>query len=129
MYESSALCGKRLLIVDDEAGIRALLIHALKRQGCIVSEASCGHEALEIVKHSEFDGIISDIRMANGTGIDLLEKVRARYPHLPIVMLMTGYAEVTESETLKKGAVALVQKPFDTKGMISQLSAVFASKP
>ena len=84
----------RILIAEDEAGIRLLVARALTLEGHDVVTVEDGEEALEVIAgdHDGFDAVLSDIRMPALTGIELAHAVKAVFPDLPI-MLMTGYAE------------------------------------
>ena len=66
----------KVTIVDDEEGIRELLISELDFHGAICTEASSGQEAVAIYKAQTFDAVISDIRMSNGDGLYFLEEIR-----------------------------------------------------
>lgn len=107
------LSGKRVLIVDDEEELRASLALIFRRRGCIVFEAATGQSAIEVAKGNQLDLVVSDVRMPNGTGIELLEAIRKTNPILPLILLITGYADLTEEEAFRKGANALLAKPLD----------------
>jgi CheY-like chemotaxis protein len=103
---------KNFLVVDDEEDIREILCDFLKRFDATVMEATNGVEAYEIAKSSSMDIIFSDIRMPGGSGIELLERVRAVNATRPLVVLMTGHSEYSQAEMLKRGANAVISKPF-----------------
>lgn len=113
------LSGKTILVVDDEDDLRRVIAFDFKRQGCKVLEANCGNVAIEILKKSHVDAVISDVRMPNGTGVDLLEHVRAVNSKVPVVLLITGYADITKEEAERRGAQELLDKPIDRKKMIA----------
>lgn len=101
-----------LLIVDDEEKIRETLKTHFELDDYPVQTAGCGNEALEIVLNSKVDFIISDVRMPNGDGVYLLEKVRELRPDIPVIVMVTGFAEITRDEAVEKGALDLIQKPY-----------------
>ncbi len=102
-----------LLIVDDEQSMRQLLSLVFGREGYEVRTASNGREALDLVRREPVHVIISDVKMPDMSGIDLLREVRAVAPDTAIVM-MTAFATVdTAREAFKLGADDFVQKPFD----------------
>jgi two-component system NtrC family response regulator len=104
-----------VLVVDDEKNYLVVLEDLLEDEGYKVLTASSGAEALEIIKAKPVDTVLSDIKMPGMTGIDLLEKIQAEDPDLPVI-LMTAYAEVDQAvEAMKKGALDHLQKPFDNK--------------
>ena len=102
-----------LLIVDDELGMRQFLTHLFQREGHVVRVAENGRDALEQLRQQAPDLIISDIRMPDMSGVDLLREARALLPQVEVVM-MTAFANVdTAREAFLLGAYDFVQKPFD----------------
>src|SRR5262245_33247658 len=102
-----------LLIVDDELGMRQFLTHLFQREGHVVSVAENGRAALEQLRQQPPDLIISDIRMPDMNGVDLLRAARELHPEVEIIM-MTAFANVdTAREAFLLGAYDFVQKPFD----------------
>lgn len=103
----------RLLIVDDESGLRQLLSIVFERDKHRVRMAENGKRALEMLKQEPVDLLISDIRMPDMGGIALLRAVRQILPDLAVVM-MTAYATVEDArEAFKLGADDFITKPFD----------------
>src|ERR1051325_2889686 len=102
-----------LLIVDDELGMRQFLTHLFQRDGHTVRAAENGRQALELLRVAPADLIISDVRMPDMNGIELLRAARELFPDIEVV-LMTAFANVdTAREAFLLGAYDLVQKPFD----------------
>jgi two-component system response regulator PilR (NtrC family) len=102
-----------LLIVDDELGMRQFLTHLLQREGHTVRVAENGEQALTLLQQQPADLMLSDVRMPDMTGIELLRAARASYPQLEVIM-MTAFANVdTAREAFLLGAYDFVQKPFD----------------
>ncbi len=102
----------KILIVDDEATVRAPLVRFLKLDGHQVEEAADGADALASLRAVEFDLVVSDIRMPIMDGIALALAIAAEKPTLPIV-LMTGYAEQRERAGELSGLVQdVLSKPF-----------------
>ena len=102
----------RVLVVDDEEIARKNLDYILRKEGYTVVMAANGAEALEKMETSNFDVIVTDIRMENISGIDVLEKTKSKYPETEVVMV-TAYASTDSAmETLKKGAFHYIAKPF-----------------
>src|SRR5919112_851762 len=102
-----------LLIVDDEPGMRQLLSHVFGRAGHSVRAAENGAKALELLKQEPADLIVSDVKMPDMNGIELLRRVREFSPDVSVVM-MTAFATVeTAREAFKLGADDFIQKPFD----------------
>ncbi len=106
------LQGKRLLVVDDENDLRDIVSAVFRRAGCEILEAENGRRALEIVAREAIDVVITDIRMSGGDGVELLTEIRRRNASSPAVVLITGFSDLTEEEALRKGANAILAKPF-----------------
>ncbi|MAS33000.1 MAG: hypothetical protein CL610_03260 [Anaerolineaceae bacterium] len=100
-----------VLVVDDEGAIRYSVSKTLQRVGYHVGEAASGEEALDLMKKSHFDVILTDIRMPGLSGVDLLKRIKDQAPDA-IVILMTGYASLgTAVEALRLGAHDYLIKP------------------
>ncbi len=102
-----------LLIVDDEQGMRQLLSLVFSRANHQVRVAENGTQALAALKQEPADLIVSDIKMPDMSGIELLRAVREFLPDVAVIM-MTAFASVeTAREAFKLGADDFIQKPFD----------------
>ncbi len=104
--------GKRILIVDDEASLRTALFRALDRKGYQVITSATYKEA-ETVSQSDMtlDLALVDLRLPDGDGIELMEKLRTRHPGIQVIIL-TGHASIeTAVEATRKGAFHFVTKP------------------
>ena len=103
----------KLLIVDDELGMRQFLTHLFQRDGHDVKVAERGREAMSLLREEPVDLIISDVRMPDMSGIELLRSARELRPSVEVIM-MTAFASVdTAREAFLLGAYDFVQKPFD----------------
>jgi len=103
----------KILVVDDDFAHRTMLKTLVGGWGYEVREADDGATAVEAVANEPFDLVLMDIRMANVSGIEALEEIRAFNPVLPVI-LMTAYASVeTAVGALKKGAYDYLTKPLD----------------
>jgi len=102
-----------ILIVDDEQGMRQLLSLVFGRAGHQVRAAENGRRAVEMLRETTADLIVSDVRMPDMGGIELLRAARELAPDVAVVM-MTAFATVeTAREAFKLGADDFIQKPFD----------------
>jgi YesN/AraC family two-component response regulator len=103
--------GERILIVDDEDGIREVLRDFFQDQGFEVSEAADGTGALEMVRKEHFDVVLTDLRMPGLDGITLLKEIRHIHPDVA-TLILTGYPS-TESATaaLEIGCDGYLNKP------------------
>jgi DNA-binding NtrC family response regulator len=101
-----------ILVVDDEAMMRNLLEKILVREGYAVKTAGNGVEALELLQHENFELIISDMKMPNMDGFDLLKAVKQEYPNINVI-IMTAYGDTyTVKDALLLGADEYITKPF-----------------
>jgi len=82
-----ALQGARILVVDDDLGIRQTLAELLESEGCVVTVVGDGAEAIEALESGTFDLVLSDVVMPRMDGYELFTTVRQRYPGLPILMM------------------------------------------
>ncbi|MDA8113082.1 MAG: sigma-54 dependent transcriptional regulator [Nitrospiraceae bacterium] len=115
----------RILVVDDYANTRLYLKTLLTHEGYVVFEAGTGREALEILKSDPLpahrSAILLDLKLPDTTGIELVEPIRALYPHVPVV-IMTAHATVeTAVEAIRKGAANYLEKPIDEKKLLTLL--------
>jgi signal transduction histidine kinase len=102
----------KILVAEDEVGIRIALTILLEEEGYQVSTACDGNEAISVVRGKEFDLVISDIRMPGMSGLQFLEEVN-KTPSAPDMILMTAFGSVeTAIQAMKKGARDFLIKPF-----------------
>jgi DNA-binding NtrC family response regulator len=104
---------KKILIADDELNMRLVLSAMLKKEGFEVSSASNGREALQILKSNKIAVVITDLKMPDMDGMELLTHISERYPEIPVVMITAHGTVATAVEALKKGALDYITKPFD----------------
>src|SRR5687767_10254495 len=104
---------KPIWIVDDDQSIRFVLEKALTREQFAVRAFATAREVLAALEDDEPQVMVSDIRMPGGSGIDLLSKVKARHPGLPVI-IMTAYSDLDSAvSAFQGGAFEYLPKPFD----------------
>ena len=102
----------QILIVDDELIARENLEHVLRKEGYEVVAEENGAAALATLKKREFDLVMTDLRMQQVDGMQILERTKELYPHTEVIMI-TGYATVTSAvEAMQKGAYHYLPKPY-----------------
>ena len=108
------MASERILIVDDEDGMRRLLGRVLTREGYDTSTVGSGVEALRLVANERFDLVVTDIKMPEMDGLQLLENLKEYEPSLPIIV-MTAYGTIENAvQALRLGAYDYIAKPFET---------------
>ncbi len=106
------------MICDDEANIVSGLKYAFEDEGYNVLTASDGQMAWEKINSNNVDLVITDLRMPGMSGYDLLKKISASYPTLPVIVL-TGHGTIeTAVETMRDGAIDFFTKPVDLEKLI-----------
>ncbi len=111
--KGSLVIVKKLLIVDDQQGIRLLLNEVFKREGYETFLAANGIEALDIAERIKPDGVLLDMKIPGMDGIEILKRLKSKMPEVPVVM-MTAYGELDLiQEAMKLGAAHYFTKPFD----------------
>ncbi len=119
------MAGEKILIVDDEDGMRRLLSRVLVKQGYQVETAGAGSEAMAFVSRASFDLVITDIHMPGMGGLELLEELRSFDPALPVVVI-TAYGTVESAvQALRSGAYDYLTKPFETDEIKLVVEKVF----
>jgi two-component system response regulator PilR (NtrC family) len=109
-----------VLIVDDEADLRATVAESLSAEGFAVAEAENAADAHERLRAFAYDALVIDLRLPDADGMDVLDAALTRYPDVLAVM-MTGFGGVAEAvAAMKRGAIDFLIKPFQ----LAQLSRV-----
>jgi CheY-like chemotaxis protein len=102
-----------VLVVDDEPVLRELVAFILIDKGFQVLEAESGDAAYQLICKNDFDVVVSDVRMPNGSGVELLTRISNMTKRKPMVFLVSGYSEISLEEARKLGARDLLNKPVD----------------
>jgi signal transduction histidine kinase/FixJ family two-component response regulator len=103
----------RILAVDDEIIVQSLIRDALEDEGHEVDTATSGKAAIEILRSTAIDLLITDIRMPGMSGTELAEQARLINPNIGVIFI-TGYASLNSAkDAIKQGALDYIMKPFD----------------
>ncbi len=117
----------RILVVDDEAALRTVLSSELHTEEYMVSTASDGDEAIELLQSHPIDLILLDIKMPRVDGFQVLRFVKEKLPHVKVIML-TGFADLKNAiESKKLGAEDFISKPYDLVDLLSTIERVLTS--
>lgn len=130
-FEQEALARSataRVLVVDDELSVRKMLTTLLSQAGVPCSAAASAREALAMLRKTTFQAVISDLRMAPTSGLELLREVRAHFPSLAFLMA-TGVDDVRVGvQAMKLGADDYLLKPFDIDVVLLSLQRALERK-
>ncbi|MBM7698889.1 response regulator [Kurthia huakuii] len=104
---------KKILIVDDQPGIRILLQEVLKNEGYAIQTAGSGVEAVEILKNEDFDALLTDMKLPGMNGVEIIQHV-VDLDKKPVIMMMTAYGEKELVDKAKSlGTAHFFKKPFE----------------
>ncbi|EHD0091389.1 sigma-54-dependent Fis family transcriptional regulator [Vibrio vulnificus] len=112
----------KVLIVEDDEGLREALVDTLALAGYEWLEADCAEDALVKLKANPVDIVVSDVQMAGMGGLALLRSIKQNWPNLP-VLLMTAYANIEDAvSAMKEGAIDYMAKPFAPEVLLNMVS-------
>ena len=114
----------KILVVDDEAGVRDLLSDALRISGYDVATEADGLAALNTLARERFDLVISDINMPKLDGFELLERLRGRADETPVLLLTARDERGDVAEGFRKGADDYLTKPFGLEELVLRTAAI-----
>jgi len=120
----------RILLIDDEEIVNKRLRPALEREGYEVESFMVGKDALASISSKDFDIVVTDMRIDEVNGLQVLEAARKKSPRTQVV-LITGYATMELArEALSKGAFEVIAKPFKPQDLRDAITrATAAAKP
>ncbi|HKD12677.1 MAG TPA: response regulator transcription factor [Thermoanaerobaculia bacterium] len=113
----------RVLVVDDEAGLRKVVRDALEREGHEVETAADGLEARRLAEEQSFDLIVTDLSMPRSGGLDLVREIRRTSP-VPVLILTVRGEEREKVRLLDAGADDYVTKPFGMEELLARTRAL-----
>ena len=118
----------RILIVDDELNMRLVLGAMLKKEGYEVASAADGREALQILQSGPVAAVITDLKMPHLSGMELLDRMNAHHPDIPVIMITAHGTVATAVEALKKGALDYITKPFELEELQSVVAKAIKTR-
>jgi two-component system response regulator GlrR len=110
-----------ILIVDDDPDIRNLLMIDFRKKGFRILEAEGGRAAFGIIQREKIDLVLSDVKMPDGDGIELVDQCQAMGPARPAIILLTAFSELPVAEAVARGADSVFGKPFDRKLLMATI--------
>jgi Response regulator containing CheY-like receiver, AAA-type ATPase, and DNA-binding domains len=120
---------KKILVVDDDPELHALIGYALRREGYDVLEAHDAFEGLEIIKSEVVDLVLLDVMMPKMDGLMMLSKLRERDKDLRVIVMTALTTPETAVSALRDQACDFLAKPFDVSQLLSAVKAVFELIP
>src|SRR5262245_41651540 len=118
----------RILVVDDEVNLRAVLKGLLERDGYSVDEASDGKAGLEKTRERAYAAVITDLKMPEMDGAQLLAALKAEQPEVPVVLLTAHGSVQNAVDAMRRGAFDFLTKPFDKDELGQVLERAVASR-
>src|SRR5689334_22339025 len=108
---------KRILVVDDEATGRAVLVRLLEQDGYVVDSAEDGASALHVASEHPPDAVVTDLKMPGMDGVELLAKLKEQDRQLPVIVV-TSFGEVGSAvAAMRAGAEDYLTKPIDVDAL------------
>jgi two-component system response regulator FlrC len=112
----------KVLVVEDDEGLREALVDTLALAGYEWIEADSAEDALVKLKNNSVDIVVSDVQMAGMGGLALLRNIKQHWPNMP-VLLMTAYANIEDAvSAMKEGAIDYMAKPFAPEVLLNMVS-------
>lgn len=120
----------RILVVDDETDLAAILANRLRRAGYEVGLASDGVDALEQVGHDRPDLVLLDVRMPRLDGIETVRRLRqdVATTRLPVIVMTANAEAADRARALEAGADACLAKPFETAEMLDRVRELLGAR-
>ena len=119
---------KKILVLDDEEMIRDLLKETFQKKKYEVEIAVDGNEALKKIQANHFDLLVTDLRLPDISGMDILSRVKKKHPEMGIIMI-TAYGSIKNAvKAMKQGAFDYIAKPFNLDEMEMVVEKFFKYK-
>lgn len=120
---------KIALVVDDEPDIRELLEITLGRMGISTAAAADVGSAKQLLEDAEYDFCLTDMKLPDGNGIELVQHIQKRFPHIPVAMITAHGSMESAVEALKAGAFDFVSKPVNLELLRKLVDTALNLKP
>ncbi|MCP4645416.1 MAG: HDOD domain-containing protein [bacterium] len=116
----------RVLVVDDDEGVREILKRTLQMRGCVVETASDGVEAMESLTGDTVDLVLLDICMPRKDGLAVLQELEEQQAAFPVIVMTGSTRPYHVEEALKRGARTCLRKPFELKQLLAEVESAVA---
>ena len=111
----------RLLLVDDERGFVEVLAKRLAKRRIQVTQAFSGSEGIRLLRRSDFDVAVLDLKLEDMDGIEILKIFKKMDPHMPVIMLTGHGSEKASREGLRFGAYDYLTKPHELSELVAKI--------
>ena len=117
--------GKRILLVEDEEGVRRLAATILRRNGYVVFDAGDAQEALQTFEREggDLDLVVSDVVMPGKTGLELAEELLSRRSELPVLLNSGNTCDSSQLPDIYKSRIRFLAKPYDADALLRAVKA------
>jgi DNA-binding NtrC family response regulator len=119
---------KRILFVDDDAEMRSLVQEYFEEEGYLLSVADNGKTGISLLEESQFDAVITDLRMKEMDGLTFLKEIRQQDPVIPVILITAFGTIETAVEAIKEGATNFIPKPFKMGALKALLDKAIEQK-
>lgn len=124
-----AASARRILVVDDDAAVRASLVRVLTQDGYRVDEAVSGVDAVRRLESGAYALVFLDLRMPSLGGLTVLQHVRKHHPDVPVIVV-TGFPSIENAkESIELGAFEFLLKPLDATQIRGVVEKALAAGP
>ncbi len=118
----------KILVIDDENIVRTSCNRALTPEGYEVKMAQNGFDGLRMIEEENFDLVLTDLKMPDMDGIEVLRKIKEGWPEIEVIII-TGYQTVdTAVKSIKLGAFDYIEKPFTPDALVSAVTKAIEHK-
>lgn len=112
----------KVLIVDDEIDLVSTIVERLEIRGVEATGVCQGSVALEKVSNEEFDIVVLDVKLKGEDGVEIMKKIKAVKPDLPVILLTGHMSPETSDEGFKAGAIDYVLKPINLDDLLVKMN-------
>ena len=118
----------RILLVDDEPLILEELKESLELEGLDVETAGSVDDAIGACNTTDFDAIVTDLKMPNGGGVDLLNNLKVKLSPIPVIVVSGHASEDSKDHAIELGASACFNKPVDVDTLLSKIEEITSGR-
>jgi DNA-binding NtrC family response regulator len=122
--DRDAVASFLVMVIDDDAEMRAVVRDVLTRSGYLVHEEPGGERVIARLESEPPAAVILDKEMPGPNGLDLLTYIGCRYPSIPVILVTAFGGPAVRAEAIRRGAAGYIEKPFRMAALLEELRAV-----